>query len=218
MNKDYEKIVDLLGDFKTRYDLYAGTLIRLRNHVPSFIKADTLFENFYCECPKDNFFISSYPAATEKFIGHILVTCGSCYGSFIPKVNIDLEEYYTKHYQSDVQQFRLDTGNFFQRFSETDAFKQFSKRANLLLSISNDLPKKRIIDIGCGVGVLLKLSQSRYKYAVEPDPYSQKILRNELKVSVFSEIPENLLFLSLIQYLCHMYLNIMTLKKLIQYC
>lgn len=193
MNNEYEEILKQLASFKARYDKYAGQLIRLKNHVPIFIESKQLFDNFSCACPKENFFISSYPAATEKFLGHVLITCGTCFGSFVPKLNIDLDDYYSRHYQHDVQPFRISTleNDFFTSFRLTDAYNSFAKRAQFLLDISNDHPKKRILDIGSGVGVLLELSKSLSKYAVEPDPHSKKILQNELCVNVLNDIPSN---------------------------
>ncbi|MEM7047268.1 MAG: methyltransferase domain-containing protein [Pseudomonadota bacterium] len=194
MNRDWEQILEQLDRFKLRYDKYAGSLIKLKKHVPNFIEVNHLFDHFQCHCPKDKIFISSYPVATEKFIGHILVTCGTCFGSFIPKLKINLDDYYQKDYQFDVQPFRTvvqTDGKFFDYFVKTDAYKRFSKRSLFLLEISDDKPEKKILDIGSGVGVLLKLSQSHSKYAVEPDPYSKVILTRELGVTVLNEIPDN---------------------------
>ena len=129
MNPEYEETLRKLASFKALYDKYAGQLIRLKNHVPIFIESSHLFDDFACACSKNKNYISSYPAATEKFIGHILVTCGTCFGSFIPKLNIDLDDYYARHYQSDVQTFRLSASddNFFTQFRLTDAYDRFAK-------------------------------------------------------------------------------------------
>lgn len=187
MSEHYKKALKELHYLKKTYDSYAGTLIRLRDNVPVFSSSKEISSRAICNCfSAQDALYSSYPARTEHFFGHLLVTCQTCLGSFIPSIGVDLEKYYESDYANLVQKFRVAKhgGSFFSSFRGSEAYSRFARRADLLLELGNDRKNQKILDFGSGVGVLLDRSAAVHKFAIEPDTFAQKILNEELDVKL----------------------------------
>lgn len=175
---------------KNFYDKYAGILVRLRRNAPQFQLVDDLYQHWTC-CKSTSgsaLEVASYPfVKSEKFARLLHVRCTSCGMTFVPFIDFDLGDYYAKDYQEDVQPFRTYSGEFYHAsnpFIQSPTFERMKRRAQKHLDLLENDRTHSILDIGCGVGVALRESNSVQKFADEPDPYSQKILKDELGVHV----------------------------------
>ncbi|MTI17302.1 class I SAM-dependent methyltransferase [Rhodobacteraceae bacterium RKSG542] len=190
MSKDYKEAIGLLESFKKNYDRYASFRIKVRDNAPHFLSLDQLKTHWSCcsDRPSADVEVAAYPFVnSEKFARLLHVRCNCCGMTFVPHLDFELDDYYEKDYQQDVQPFRMHTGKFYEPsnpFLSSPTYSRMLRRARIHLRYLEDGPEKSILDIGCGVGILLKEAKAGTKYADEPDPYSKKILKSELGVKL----------------------------------
>ncbi|MEM0949199.1 MAG: class I SAM-dependent methyltransferase [Pseudomonadota bacterium] len=183
-------------DLKKRYDRYAAELIAFRSQAPIFSTLDEVLQARICPCANASTIqFAAYPRVSPTFGTLLLARCVACGCGYSPKIDFDLDDYYTNQYQADVQPHRLRKGLFFSPenpFLETETYARFKRRSQLMLDLGEDATEKSVLDFGCGVGVALRLAKAEKKFAVETDPYSVKILQEEVGAVVVAidAVPE----------------------------
>lgn len=153
--------------------------------------SDILSQHFCCSEKKIE--ISSFPFYnSEDFARCIHAKCETCGMTWIPKIDFSLNDYYKKSYATDVQPFRTHKGNFYSNqndFIGSVTYIKMESRANKHLELAGDSESKSILDIGPGIGLTLKISRAKEKYAIELDPFSRRVLTDELNVKLISSLP-----------------------------
>lgn len=145
------------------------------------------------ECPscghRTSYSVARYPASKSKvFAGQLLVKCNRCDMAFVSDEALKLDEYYSEGYAREFMTRRLYTGKF---YAPENPFwslpeRPVQKRARFFSNLIEQkigVPQKAL-DFGPGEGFFLKEMKAEQKFAVELDVNCQKILREELDVTL----------------------------------
>ncbi|MEM0949196.1 MAG: class I SAM-dependent methyltransferase [Pseudomonadota bacterium] len=135
-------------------------------------------------CGHDDLSISRYPGFISRFFaGLMLMHCPKCGLSWVPVPNLDLDDYYTNYYTNEFQSYRRFEGKFFSSANPVWSREKHPSRdraRNHSQILGRYGKMKRVLDIGCGEGILLHMLSADEKYAWEPDKHVQRILEEEV--------------------------------------
>ncbi|WP_172300528.1 bifunctional 2-polyprenyl-6-hydroxyphenol methylase/3-demethylubiquinol 3-O-methyltransferase UbiG [Pseudoruegeria sp. HB172150] len=139
-------------------------------------------------CGGTDLSVCRYPAYQSRFFaGLILAQCGACGLAWVPLPGLDLDDYYTNHYADEFRVERAYDGAFYgpeNPIWSKPEHKGRDRARGHAADLARFGPFSRVLDLGAGEGLFLHAVEAAEKYAVEPDAYSVRILRDELGVTV----------------------------------